>query len=86
MVEIATISHGASSGLLFDIHHIARLVLRLIGEDQHIAAQDEEESASHRPSIRPHASSIAVRMKPIRGRERGRGGGRGHGRLGRVGE
>ena len=42
MVEIATISQGASSSLLYDIHHIARLVLRLIGEDQRIASKDEE--------------------------------------------
>ena len=86
MVEIATISHGASSGLLYDIHHIARSVLCLIGEDQRIAAQDEEASMSHGPSIRPHASSTAVRMQSIRGRGRVRSGGRGRGRLGRLGE
>ena len=62
MVEITTISHGASSGLLCDIHHIARSVLRLIGEDQHIALQYEEASTSHGPSIRPPASSTAVKM------------------------
>ena len=67
MVEIATISHGASSGLLYDIHHIARSVLRLIGEDQRIAAQNEEASTSHGLSIRPLASSTIVRMQPIRG-------------------
>ena len=74
MVDIGTISHGASSGLLYDIHHIAISVLRMIGEDHHIAAQDEETSTSHGPFIKPLASSIEVRMWPIRGR--GRGGGR----------
>ena len=61
MVEIATISHGASSGLLYDIHHIARLVLRMIGEDQCITTQDEA-STSYGPSIRPPMSFIVVRM------------------------
>ena len=65
MVEITTISHGASSGFLCDIHHIARSVLRLIEEDQRIAAQDEEASSSHGPSIRPLMSSIVVRMQLI---------------------
>ena len=68
MVEIATtISHGASSSLLYDIHHIARSVLHMIEEDQRIAAQNEEASTSHGPSIRPLASSTIVRMQPIRG-------------------
>ena len=62
MVEITTISHGASSGLLYDIHHIARSVLCLIGEDQRIALQYEEASTSHGPFIRPPASSTAVKM------------------------
>ena len=67
MVEIATISHGASSSLLYDIHHIARSVLHMIGDDQRIAAQDEEASTPHGPSIRPSVSSTAVMMQPIRG-------------------
>ena len=62
MVDIATISHGASLDLLYDVHHIVRLVLLLIGEDHCIAAKDEEASTSHGPSIKPHASSTAVRM------------------------
>ena len=62
MVEIATIPHRASSGLLYDIHHIAISVLHLIGEDQRIAAQDEEASTSHGPSIKPPKSSTIVRM------------------------
>ena len=62
MVEIAIISHGASSGLLYDIHHITKLVLLLIGEDKCIATNDEEASTSHGPSIRPPTSSTAVRM------------------------
>ena len=32
MLEIATISHGASSSLLYDIYHIAISVLHLNGE------------------------------------------------------
>ena len=75
MVEIATISHGASSGLLYDIHHVAISVLHLIEEDQRIAAQDEEVSTSHGPSIRPLASSTIVRIQSIQGRGTGRGGG-----------
>ena len=62
MVDIASISHGASSGLLYNIHHIAISVLCLIEEDHRIAAQDEETSTSHGPSIRPPTSSIAFRM------------------------
>ena len=77
MVDIASISHGASSYLMYDIHHIVRSVLRLIGEDHHIATHDEEASTSHGPSIRPPVSFTTVRMQRIRGRGRGRGGGRG---------
>ena len=62
MVEIATISHVASSGLLYDIDHIAKSILRLIGEDQRIASQDEEPLTSHGPSIKPPTSSTIVRM------------------------
>ena len=85
MVEITTISHAASSGLLYDIHHITRSVLRLIGEDQCIVAKDEEASTSHGPSIIPLVSSTAVRMQPIRGRGRVRGYGQGRGRVGEQG-
>ena len=63
MVDIASISHGASSCLLYNIHHIARSVLQLIEEDHLIAAHDEKESTSHGPSIRPLASSTLVRMQ-----------------------
>ena len=63
----------ASFGLLYDIHHIARSVLRLIGEDHRITAHDEEASTSHGPSIKPPASSTTVRMQPIQDRGRGRG-------------
>ena len=82
MVDISSISHGASSSLLYDIHHIARSVLRLIREDHRIAAQYQEASMSHGPSIRPPASPIVVRMQSVRGRERGRGSGQGRCRLG----
>ena len=85
MVEIATIFHGASLGLMYDIHHIAISALCLIREDHHIASQNEAYT-SHGPSIRPLASSTTVRMQPIRGQGRERGGKRSRGRLGRVGE
>ena len=65
--QITTISHGVFLGLLYDIHHIARLVLCLIGEDQRIAIQDEEAFTIHGPSIKPLASYTTVRMQPIRG-------------------
>ena len=79
MVDFASISHGAFSGLMYDIHHIVISVLCLIGEDHCIAAQDEEASMSHEPSIRPTTSSTVVRMQSICDRGRGRGGGRGRG-------
>ena len=65
MVDIVSISHGASSGFLYNIRHIARSILRLIGEDHCIDVQDEKASMSHGPSIRPHASSTVVWMRPI---------------------
>ena len=82
MVEITTLSHVASSSLLYNIHHIARSVLHLIGEHKHIVSQDKEAFTSHGPSIRPLSSSTIVRMQSIRGRGRGRG----HSRPSRVGE
>ena len=82
MVDIASISHGDSSGLLYDIHHISKSVLRLIGEEHHITTHDEEASKSHGPSSRPLTSSTAIRMQPIQGRRKGRDGGRGYGRAG----
>ena len=83
MVDIATISHGAYLGLLYDIYHIARSILRLIGEGHCFVTHDEEASISHGPSIRPPTSSTVVKMQSIRGRGRGRG--RGGGRPGEVG-
>ena len=65
MVHIASRSSRGTSGLVYDIHHIARLVLRLIGEDRHIDAHDEEASTSYEPSIKPPISSTVVRMQPI---------------------
>ena len=73
MVDITSISHGDSSGLLCNIHYIVISVLRLIGEDHRITAQDEETSTSHGPPIKPPVSSTAVKMLSIRGRGRGRG-------------
>ena len=65
MVDIVSISHGASSGFMYNIYHIARSILRLIGEDHCIVVQDEKASMSHGPSIRPHASSTVVWMQLI---------------------
>ena len=62
MVDIASISHGVSSSLMYDIHHITKSILHLIGEDHHIVAHDEKTSKSHGPSIRPPAPSPVVRM------------------------
>ena len=73
MVDIASRSRGATSGLVYDIHHIAISVLRLIGEDHRIFAHVKEASTSFGPPIKPPISSIAVRMQPIRGRGKGRG-------------
>ena len=93
MADIASRSHGATTGLVYDLHHIARLVLHQIGEEHRIVNYDQEASISHGPSIRPPVSSTPVRMQPIRGRGRGRvdrrgrgrDSGRGHGRDGEGG-
>ena len=61
MVDIASRSHGATSGLVYDIHHIAESVLCLIREDHRIVAHDEETSTSYGSSIITHMSSIAIR-------------------------
>ena len=89
MADIASHSRYATTGLVYDLHHIARSVLHQIEEKHRITDYDQEASASHGPSIRPQVSSTPVRMQPIRGRGRGRGrvdrrgrdrdGGRGHG-------
>ena len=65
MVHIASRSSRATSGLVYDIHHIARLVLCLIGDDRHIDAHNEEASTSYEPSIKPPISSIVVRIQSI---------------------
>ena len=94
MVDIVSRSRYATTGLVYDLHHIARLVLHHIREEHRIANYDQEAFTSHGPSIRPPVSSTLVRMQPIRGRGRGKGrervdrggrgrdGGRGHGRDG----
>ena len=82
MVDIASCSHGATIGLVYDLHHIARSVLHQIREEHRIAGYDQEASTSHKPFIRPPVSSTPVCMHPIRGRGRERvdrrGCGRGH--------
>ena len=73
MVDIASRSRYATTGLVYDLHHIARSVLHQIGEEHRITGYDQEASTSHGPSIRPPMSSTLVRMQPIQGRGRGRG-------------
>ena len=85
MVDIASRSRYATTGLVYDLHHIARSVLHQIGEEHRIAGYDQEASTSHGPSIRPPMSSTPVRMQLIRGRGRGRGRERGRGRVDRGG-
>ena len=85
MVDIANISHGASLGLLYNIYHIARSIIRLIREDHRFAAHNEEASTSYEPSIRPSTSSTRVRMQPILGQGKGRGGRQGHDQPGQAG-
>ena len=75
MADIAIRSRSDTPGALCDIHHIARSVLHLIGEDHRIAGYTQEASTSHEPFIRPPVSSTPSRMQPVRGRGRGRGGG-----------
>ena len=72
MADIANHLRGATTGLVYDLHHIDRLVLHQIKEEHHISGYDQEASTSHRPSIRPLVSSILVRMQLIRGRGRER--------------
>ena len=70
MADIVSLSGGATTGLVFDLHHIVILVLHRIREERSIAGHDQEASTSHGPSIRPPMSSTLVRMQPIRGRGR----------------
>ena len=89
MAGIASRLRGATTGLVYDLHHIVRLVLHQIGEEHRIVGYDQEASTSHGPSIRLSVSSTLVRMHPIQGRGRGRvdrrGRGRGYGRDGEGG-
>ena len=72
MADIASRSHYATTGLVYDSHHIVISVLHHIGEEHRIGGYDQRASTSHGPSIRPPVSSTPVRMQPIRGRGRGR--------------
>ena len=65
MVDIASRSHGATTGLVYDLHHISRSVLHQIEKEHRIAGYDQEASTSHGPSIKPLMSSTLVRMQPI---------------------
>ena len=82
ITDIVSRSCGATTDLVYDLHHIARSVLHHIGEEHRIVGYDQEAYTSHGPSIRPPVSSIPVRMQPIRGRGRGRVDRQGHGRDG----
>ena len=53
MADIASRSRYATTGLVYDLHHIAKSVLHHIGEEHRIAGYDQEASISHGPSIRP---------------------------------
>ena len=77
MADIASRSRYATTGLVYDLQHIAQSVLHQIVEEHRIAGYDHEASTSHGPSIRPTVSSTTVRMQPIRGRGRARARGRG---------
>ena len=72
MANIAIRSRFATTGALYDIHHITRSMLHQIGEDHRITGYAQEASTSHGPSIRPPVSSTPARMQPIRGRGRRR--------------
>ena len=73
MANIASSSCGATTSLVYDLHHIARSVLHHIGEEHCITSYNQEVSTSHGPSIRPSVSSSLVLMQLIQGRGRGRG-------------
>ena len=62
MADIASRSCGATTGLVYDLHHVARLVLHKIGEEHRIVGYDQEASTSHGPSIRPLVSFTPTRM------------------------
>ena len=72
MVDIASRSRYATTGLVYDLHHIAISVLHQIGEEHRIVNYDQDSSTSHGPSIIPSVSSTPVRMQPTRGKGRGR--------------
>ena len=62
MANIASRSRGPTTGLVYDLHHIARSVLHQIEEEHRIAGYDQEPSTSHGPSIRPPVSSTPIRI------------------------
>ena len=82
MADIVSPLRYATTGLVYDLYHIARSVLHQIREEHCIASYDQEASTSHGPSIRPPVPSTPVRMQPIRGRGRRRVDRRCHGRDG----
>ena len=51
MVDIFSRPGGATSGLVYDIHHISTFVLRFIGEEHCTYAHDGKTSTSYGPSI-----------------------------------
>ena len=87
MVGITSRSRYAATGLVYDLHHIARSMLYQNKEEHCIVGYDQEASTSHGPSIKPPVSSTPVRMQLIQGRgiRGGRVDRRGHGRDGERG-
>ena len=65
MADITSPSRYATTGLVYDLHHIAISLLHQIGEEHRIAGYDQEASTSHGPSIRPPVSFTPIRMQPI---------------------
>ena len=65
MADIVSRSRFVTTGLVYDLHHIAKPVLHQIGKEHHIADYEQEASSSHGPSIRPLISSTPIRMHPF---------------------
>ena len=65
MADIANHSRRATTGLVYDLHHIARSVLHQIGEEHRITDYDQETSTSHRPSIQPRCHPLQFVCSPF---------------------
>ena len=65
MADIASRSHGATTGLVYGLHHITRSMLHHIEEERSIVGYDKKESTSHGPSFRPLVSSTPIVCSPF---------------------